>query len=769
MSRVQPAEAYHDSFLAGGAPFSPSLPPRQQQQQHRRQRSARTPNSAKSTQLRTKDGTTPAAAGDLPTEDRQQAILQELNRITQSLRDENVKRGALELSPAAAQSLLDHHDGSVAPASGRPFHNRQSPSPAAAVQAMVAHNLAASASASGGVLHRTSKKHLDESRYFVDLDRLMRLSSTLFPEFYGSSYKSSSAKKAETEAQKTLPALQMAEMVKAAGDKLAAEESRNEHDSAESISDSIRQRAHRTFIYCIKDCVKTLSPGEQERAAHKPATLSRHARRPTAKSAKGKAKPAVSESTSAVENQARAAEAKKNHSTISELWKKQQQEAVASSPGAADGTVQSGPPATNARRASMRPGSPASIPHTAGNSRRNSMAVHSRPGSSSSMRRRASRVRSIGATTGAEQFASPQILAYYAKVPPEVQDFATFDIGLVHRVLQCRPHERTRPDIERVYQQLKRFKAFEKTSPFVLTELISVMQMDRVDADSCVFKQGDVGTCWYVILSGAIEIYISPTGGLDDMKLVRLLTVGSGFGDLALLSEKPRAATVLARTPAILLRVEKEVYQKVMRFTHFQDQQEKMAFVQKMPGFESLSKDAIRALSDVIQWKTYREGDTIVEEGVASNDMYMIRTGRVHCFRTLRMEKKGTERVVKVADLGPWSTVGEDMALVDGTIVSGVTARAVDGPVTVAQISVHDARTKLRLQLKLSDMYRLDDLALLNKLDRQVEQQHWKKLRKKVLDKYARERLHDPHGRWEQYVSYAEERRGHTGRGETVQ
>ena len=48
----------------------------------------------------------------------------------------------------------------------------------------------------------------------------------------------------------------------------------------------------------------------------------------------------------------------------------------------------------------------------------------------------------------------------------------------------------------------------------------------------------DLFPSWYIILFGAVEIFISTTSDLKDMKSVRIITAGSGFGDLALLNDK---------------------------------------------------------------------------------------------------------------------------------------------------------------------------------------------------------------------------------------
>jgi CRP-like cAMP-binding protein len=60
-----------------------------------------------------------------------------------------------------------------------------------------------------------------------------------------------------------------------------------------------------------------------------------------------------------------------------------------------------------------------------------------------------------------------------------------------------------------------------------------------------VFEQGDAGDGYYVVLCGRAEV-------IRDRRLVNTLSQGAGFGDVALLGEVPRTATVRASTETSL-------------------------------------------------------------------------------------------------------------------------------------------------------------------------------------------------------------------------
>ena len=73
-----------------------------------------------------------------------------------------------------------------------------------------------------------------------------------------------------------------------------------------------------------------------------------------------------------------------------------------------------------------------------------------------------------------------------------------------------------------------------------------------------MFKQGDEGTCWYIIYKGKVEVLVNGVG-------VCVLSDGDGFGDLALINDKPRSATIKAMDPCQFIKVEKADYNRILK------------------------------------------------------------------------------------------------------------------------------------------------------------------------------------------------------------
>ncbi len=76
--------------------------------------------------------------------------------------------------------------------------------------------------------------------------------------------------------------------------------------------------------------------------------------------------------------------------------------------------------------------------------------------------------------------------------------------------------------------------------------------------DETIFLHGSIGTHMYVVLDGQIEIRIGD-------RVVDVVSPGQFFGEMALVDERPRAGTAIARTKGSLLRIDSKQFLKLVR------------------------------------------------------------------------------------------------------------------------------------------------------------------------------------------------------------
>ncbi|KAK2144439.1 hypothetical protein LSH36_757g01001 [Paralvinella palmiformis] len=120
-----------------------------------------------------------------------------------------------------------------------------------------------------------------------------------------------------------------------------------------------------------------------------------------------------------------------------------------------------------------------------------------------------------------------------------------------------RPADRTGEDLDIIFSRLRDLKAFEKFHPLLLQQICYYSYYEDLEQGVILFRQGDIGTNWYAVLSGSLDVNISETGEAKDSVTLCTLGVGTAFGE-SVLNDTPRHATVITNKYCELLRVEQK-------------------------------------------------------------------------------------------------------------------------------------------------------------------------------------------------------------------
>jgi MFS family permease len=109
------------------------------------------------------------------------------------------------------------------------------------------------------------------------------------------------------------------------------------------------------------------------------------------------------------------------------------------------------------------------------------------------------------------------------------------------------------PIPERELQLLRGIEIFKPLPPPVLESLAHSLVPVRLEAGREVFREGELGDRFYIVADGEVEI-------VQDGEVVNLEGPGEFFGEISLLRDVPRTATVRARTEVELRALERDEF-----------------------------------------------------------------------------------------------------------------------------------------------------------------------------------------------------------------
>lgn len=87
--------------------------------------------------------------------------------------------------------------------------------------------------------------------------------------------------------------------------------------------------------------------------------------------------------------------------------------------------------------------------------------------------------------------------------------------------------------------------------------IVREMEIESHDEGSVILTEGEAGTSMYLIVSGEVKVYTRGTGNSGSVYLAKL-GEGDFFGEVSVLTGKPRTATITASQRTELLRLDKE-------------------------------------------------------------------------------------------------------------------------------------------------------------------------------------------------------------------
>ncbi|XP_050511706.1 cGMP-dependent protein kinase, isozyme 2 forms cD4/T1/T3A/T3B isoform X3 [Diabrotica virgifera virgifera] len=227
-----------------------------------------------------------------------------------------------------------------------------------------------------------------------------------------------------------------------------------------------------------------------------------------------------------------------------------------------------------------------------------------------------------------------------------------------------------------------------------IREIVDCMYPEEYKANDIIIQEGDVGSIVYVLEEGKVEIS-------RENKILHHLDPGKVLGELAILYNCQRTATIKAHTDCKLWAIERQCFQTIMMRTGLIRQAEYTDFLKSVPIFKTLPEDTLIKISDVLEETIYANGDYIIRQGARGDTFFIISKGKVKVTR--KMPNSNTEEFIRTLGKGDFfgekALQGDDLRTANVIVddPEGVTTLVIDRETFNQLISnLDEIRTKYK-------------------------------------------------------------------------
>jgi len=197
--------------------------------------------------------------------------------------------------------------------------------------------------------------------------------------------------------------------------------------------------------------------------------------------------------------------------------------------------------------------------------------------------------------------------------------------------------EKSTEDRSAIYDALQHSFLFKNMRAQQIRGVIDCMVKETIKAGTMCINEGDKGDKFYVALTGEFEVMV---GG----KAVKTLGAPGNFGELALMYDCPRSASIRAKIDAVVFSLDRLSFKKYIMFANENQHDVQVKALKSVPILQGLSTKILNQVSDALLRENFDAGVTIITEGDAGNVFYIVEEGEIDVSREgefIRTMQKG--------------------------------------------------------------------------------------------------------------------------------
>ncbi|XP_037109798.1 cAMP-dependent protein kinase type II-beta regulatory subunit [Syngnathus acus] len=222
-------------------------------------------------------------------------------------------------------------------------------------------------------------------------------------------------------------------------------------------------------------------------------------------------------------------------------------------------------------------------------------------------------------------------------------------------------HPKTDEQRQRLQEACRDILLFKNLEPEEMSQVLDAMFEKFCTQGQRIIEQDGDGDNFYVIERGTFGIFVKADGG---DKPVGCYDNRGSFGELALMYNTPRAATIVANSPGALWCLDRLTFRRIIVKNNAKKRRLYEAFIETLPLLTSLELSERMKVVDVISTKVYRDAQQIIAQGELADCFYIVESGQVRItMKRSRTKKEPDDEEVEIATCSRGQYFGE-LALV---------------------------------------------------------------------------------------------------------
>jgi CRP-like cAMP-binding protein len=288
------------------------------------------------------------------------------------------------------------------------------------------------------------------------------------------------------------------------------------------------------------------------------------------------------------------------------------------------------------------------------------------------------KLRSGAAASNQSEGASIEINALDG-VDIDVEEFS-MDMGAVDEVLTDADdliiQEASSIEIQMASGDFPTVPLFSDLSKSAFMTVVDMLDMRMEGPGTTLVKEGSRGQSMFVLVQGQVRVDRELADGKT--KTVARMRGGSFFGEMALMSDSPRLASVIAEEECILLELTKANLNKIIKkhpsvegvLNRFYQNRLLANVLRANPLFRELPAGDKQDLVGQFRSKSVPRGTVFLEQGQKGDGLYLILRGRCEVFASQAGRKRVTFPVMNEGDF-----FGEISLLKESPVTATVRAK----------------------------------------------------------------------------------------------